>query len=226
MAIDEALLQQADRTETATLRFYEWSQPTLSLGYFQLVADRSLHNCSSTLPMVRRSSGGGAIVHEHELTYSFICPFAAIRRRHHSLYLLLHEAFVNAIRDFGGDASICAQSERADESFLCFHRRSEGDVLLCGNKVIGSAQRRSKHAMLQHGSILLRCSDAAPELPGVVDLGVGLPATSEFLAVCCRHLADRLGTCFEGGILQPEEMHHAKRIEQRKFGKNSWNHRR
>ena len=72
MAIDEALLESAadESCDLVTLRFYRWSEPTLSLGYFQSYEDRNSHEASRSLPVVRRSSGGGALVHDHEWTYS------------------------------------------------------------------------------------------------------------------------------------------------------------
>src|SRR5690242_1143259 len=70
MAVDEALLETAADAGIATLRFYQWNEPTLSLGYFQAAAERNQHSMSSGCPLVRRASGGGAILHDRELTYS------------------------------------------------------------------------------------------------------------------------------------------------------------
>src|SRR6267154_2578314 len=69
MAADEVLLEHAVATTRPALRFYVWNPPTLSLGYFQKFADRL-----SGLPVVRRQTGGGAIVHDHELTYALALP--------------------------------------------------------------------------------------------------------------------------------------------------------
>src|SRR6185295_18138238 len=74
MAVDEALLETAATTGQATLRFYQWQEPTLSLGYFQSVADRQQHAASLDCPVVRRASGGGAILPDRELTYSVALP--------------------------------------------------------------------------------------------------------------------------------------------------------
>ena len=74
MAVDEVLLMDAVENGNATLRFYQWSEPTLSLGYFQAFADRKQHFASRNCAIVRRQSGGGAILHDHELTYSFVLP--------------------------------------------------------------------------------------------------------------------------------------------------------
>src|SRR5687767_13677741 len=73
MAVDEALLASA-AAGVATLRFYTWSQPTLSLGYFQHAHQRDAHAASRSCPLVRRASGGGAILHDRELTYSLAVP--------------------------------------------------------------------------------------------------------------------------------------------------------
>ena len=77
MAVDHALLETAAETGAITLRFYEWTPATLSLGYFQPVADRLQHAASAACPIVRRSTGGGAIVHDQELTYSLVAPVSS-----------------------------------------------------------------------------------------------------------------------------------------------------
>ncbi len=68
MAVDEALLEDAALERRCWLRFYRWQEPTLSLGYFQSYADRRQHPASSGCPAVRRTSGGGAILHDAEVT--------------------------------------------------------------------------------------------------------------------------------------------------------------
>src|SRR4051794_30663710 len=77
MAIDEALLNSAATGGIATLRLYQWNKPTLSLGYFQRAAEREMHPPSLACPLVRRASGGGAILHDRELTYSIAIPEAS-----------------------------------------------------------------------------------------------------------------------------------------------------
>jgi lipoate-protein ligase A len=173
MAVDEALLESATSGVT-TLRFYQWSEPTLSLGYFQSRADREQHWASLHCPLVRRASGGGAILHDCELTYSFAAPvaerFAASVER---LYSAFHETLIEALAEFDIQASVCERSParpRSAEPFLCFQRRSRGDVLLGESKICGSAQRRRRGAVVQHGSVLLRRSAAAPELAGISEL--------------------------------------------------------
>src|SRR4029453_12753533 len=181
MAVDEALLESAAATGVATLRFYEWSEPTLSLGYFQLADDRTAHFASRECPLVRRSSGGGAIVHDRELTYSFALPQRDTRAAAASeLVYLFHETLAEALAQFGIATALykpptgACNSRSAyvvgSEPFLCFERRACGD-LLCGHaKIAGSAQRRRRGAVLQHGSVLLAASRCAPELPGIENM--------------------------------------------------------
>lgn len=180
MAVDDTRLAMvaSDPESAVWLRFYEWEEPTLSLGYFQRLADRTENASSSGCPVVRRPSGGGAIVHDRELTYSLVVPAVhplACNTQH--LYDLLHTTLIAALADFGVGAYLCV--ERENRPFLCFLRRAVGDVLLSNAqistsrqtaKICGSAQRRRHGAVLQHGSILLACSAAAPELPGIQEL--------------------------------------------------------
>jgi lipoate-protein ligase A len=173
MAVDEALLETADVDRIAALRFYAWAEPTLSLGYFQPSADRHQHLASLECPLVRRSSGGGAILHDQELTYSFAMPIerqsAADATR---LSLSIHEALTTALKRLGISAQLCQKTGpcKAEQPFLCFARRAVGDLLVDDCKIAGSAQRRRRGAILQHGSVLLATSRFAPELPGLLDL--------------------------------------------------------
>jgi lipoate-protein ligase A len=183
MAVDEVLLEQAADEGHATLRFYRWSEPTLSLGYFQNFSDRDQHAASRKCAVVRRQSGGGAILHDRELTYSVMLPGDhSLARNADELYRGVHNAIIALLQPQlashdGAVLSICEQDQtpRGEEPFLCFQRRATGDVLLTSRnredevKIVGSAQRRRRGAVLQHGSILLEASPAAPELPGLRD---------------------------------------------------------
>ncbi len=183
MAVDEVLLASAAESDVMTLRFYCWSEPTLSLGYFQPYAARAEHAASRGCPVVRRSSGGGAIVHDAELTYSLAIPGRSrLAGKSAVAYDAVHAALIDALSSLGVSGRLWSQPSPEDpltenplpgdivEPFLCFLRRSVGDVLIGDTKIAGSAQRRHRGAILQHGSVILRRSDAAPELAGVSDL--------------------------------------------------------
>ena len=229
MAVDEALLESAAASGGACLRFYFWSQPTLSLGYFQRSADRELHAASQACPLVRRATGGGAILHDRELTYSLTAPTCGGRRFDAgALYAAVHEALVDFLRGCEIEATLCttpAETGR-EQPFLCFERRAAGDVLLAGAKIAGSAQRRRNGAVLQHGSLLLSKSPQAPELAGVEDLA-GRPMNTEELA---RGWTERLSQClglrFTAAEFTPRELQRGKLLQAEKFDATAWRERR
>ena len=240
MAVDEALLETAVQQQTATLRLYRWSQPTLSLGYFQALDERARHAGSATCPVVRRTTGGGAIVHDHELTYSFTAPAPSGRRAGvQEYYDLFHETLVATLASAGLQAAMVpsraantatdglpAASRPQTEPFLCFQRRAAGDVIVGTDKVAGSAQRRHQRAVLQHGSLLLRRSKAAYDLPGLEDL-LGQPLAIEPLVEeWLQRIARRLGAQLYACPLSAEERRRATDWESRKFIHPTWLGRR
>ena len=215
MALDEALLQASEQSGQATLRFYTWAEPTLSLGHFQSAADRDLHSPSRACPLVRRASGGGAILHHQELTYSIVWPLAGSLTKSADLYDLVHRTLIASLADCGvpaglyQDVAACAPTPepKVADSFLCFERRTCADIVSQGVKIVGSAQRRRKSAILQHGSILLAKSPFAPELPGILEAAQTNIEVPNFAAAWTTALAAALGlaTC-EGGLTEAERL--------------------
>lgn len=231
MSVDETLMSWAAETGQAILRFYEWSEPTLSLGYFQSAVDRSRHPTSLPCSWVRRSTGGGAILHDRELTYSIALPTAdRSRREARWLYDVMHETLIELLRSLGVAAQLCDFERhwpRGEEPFLCFQRRTIGDVLLAGNKVGGSAQRRQPGVALQHGSVLLQRSRAAPELLGIGDLSEAslevIDVARRWSDLSARRLSLRLE---EVAALPTVVRERAETVLRDKFGAASWNEKR
>ena len=162
MARDEVLLcGVADGTSPATLRLYRWHPPTISLGYFQRFADYAqLPAPAGALAVVRRTTGGGAILHDAEWTYSLALPSDDPRCHPDPgrLYERVHDAVVDTLQLLGLAARRCGHSDDSAAHrgpFFCFERRHCLDVLLGETKLAGSAQRRTRRAVLQHGSIIL-----------------------------------------------------------------------
>jgi lipoate-protein ligase A len=254
MAVDEALLEAAIDGGPATLRIYQWQVPTLSLGYFQRYDDRCRHAASLDCAVVRRQSGGGAILHDHELTYSLALPPGhPLSRDAGQLYSAVHRVLVKVLASRRPGSS-AAWSLRIvpngkfrlpaeAEPFLCFQRRAPGDVLLVpaaedprsssgapdgtGNwKIIGSAQRRRGGAILQHGSVLLERSAASPELPGWGDL-TGVPIHFAALAdEFSRQFASETAVPIAATSLPTAICDAARRIEQAKYADRAWTTRR
>jgi lipoate-protein ligase A len=230
MAVDEALLESAASSKSATLRFYRWSRPTLSLGYFQRLDSREQHTESWACDVVRRSTGGGAIVHDEELTYSLVLPQKGntLHGGEH-LYQQVHGALITALSDFGVPATTHAGAKKAQDDeppFLCFKRRASGDVVIGSHKVAGSAQRRRAGAVLQHGSVLLSRSTCAPQLAGISDIA-GLQIDEQRLIDSwLSDLTGRLKIDFDQGELSSTEVDAAQQIEQSRYGEPDWTARR
>jgi len=126
-----------------------------------------------------------------------------------------------------GASSLSLSVGGANESaFLCFERRSPGDVLVAGMKVGGSAQRRNRGALLQHGSVLLRGSSFAPELPGIAELTGASLDPNMLRARWCDRLAERLGLRWRPDTLTETEFLRAGAIGREKFGSEAWTVRR
>lgn len=230
MGFDEAMLAWAEGTGGMWLRFYQWAPATLSLGYFQSLGSRAEHAESRELPLVRRASGGGAIVHHHELTYSFVIPLrghrAGVLR---GLTRQFHAALVRALSAWEMRASLCQEAEaapRQQQPFLCFRRRAQDDVLLAGHKIAGSAQRRSKGAVLQHGSVLLGRSPFAPELPGIWELSGRAISVEELGIAWARELEPSLGCRLIGGAATREDLERAEWWRRARYEAPGWTARR
>jgi len=181
MAADELLAAEAVALDRPLVRVYGWSEPTVSIGGFQRLADARASTVIAGLPLVRRPSGGGAIVHGTDLTYAVAVP------RSHAwggdpqvLYDAFHESFALELRQRGVAAERHPGRARTagDEArFLCFDRRAHGDLVVRteasdsdGDKILGSAQRRLRGAVLQHGSLLLEPPPIAAAHPGLLRL--------------------------------------------------------
>jgi lipoate-protein ligase A len=175
MACDEALLDLvAGDPSFALLRTYGWTEPTLSLGYFQSIREVETDPRWRRAALVRRPTGGGAIWHHHELTYALALPAAhPLARPHTALYRAVHSVLASLLRAHGlavDPVGSTATLVGAARPFLCFVDRAADDIVYRGAKIVGSAQRRRRGAILQHGSLLLAASPGTPGLLGVREL--------------------------------------------------------
>lgn len=228
MAVDETLLESALAGRICTIRFYRWSEATLSLGYFQEAAAAAQSPELAKLPVVRRLSGGGAILHHEELTYSCaIVPSHGLAESPSLLYDRVHSAVIAVLAEFGVAARMRGTPlGLAEEPFLCFGRGDPRDVVLQGHKVLGSAQRRRRGAVLQHGSLLLKQSPYAPQFPGLADL---VPTWTEPPDLAER-LAQTVGMMFDGAtICEPlthQEQARTRELFEQRYCRLDWGKRR
>lgn len=228
MSVDESLLTHANQSGTIALRFYQWQPATVSLGYFQSTDDRRSHTESDDCDMVRRATGGGAIVHDRELTYSLTIPSSdRWSAKNQEIYTQVHKALIRTLSKWDVDASLVAETKKLKkEPFLCFLRRASGDVVLDGNKICGSAQRRIDRSILQHGSILIGKSRHATQLPGINDLSASEMSLEELRSELTGELAAQFRFAFHDDQLSDQEAVLAKKIEEEKFANSSWTNKR
>ena len=180
MAVDEKLLARAQAGEQVpVLRFYTWNPPAVSIGRFQKIeAAVDAEACKQRgIDIVRRITGGRAVLHDQELTYSIIArtddplfPANVL-----GTYKIIAAGLLQGLRNLGIPAEMVSRSSRhADlvkkdaKDAACFSSPSWYEILVHGRKIIGSAQRRLSGAFLQHGSILLSYDPAleAEVIPG------------------------------------------------------------
>jgi lipoate-protein ligase A len=158
MAIDEALLRWAARAGEATYRVYAWASPTVSLGRNQPA--RGCYDLEAArargIDFVRRPTGGRAILHHREITYSVAAPVTVGGSLAES-YRAINRLLVEALRTLGVDAREAEPSSRAPAPSIapCFDAPVSGELVAGGRKLVGSAQVRDGQAFLQHGSILV-----------------------------------------------------------------------
>lgn len=230
MAIDEALLESTAASGEPVLRWYAWREPTISLGYFQAVPKLAPDDPLHGLAIVRRLSGGGAILHHHEWTYSCVLPEGhPLARRPTDLYVEVHQAIIEVLQRLGAHASLRGQRSAGDERnvFLCFRRGDPRDVILAGHKIVGSAQRRRGGAVLQHGSVLLRSSVHVPNQPGLRDLAevaIDDPALRDRLAeaVVRRLAGETIKISDVRTSLTPNEQQTAQSLVTERYSRPDW----
>ena len=186
MAMDAALLALGEQCERSVVRIYQWSEPTVSLGYFQN-GTSSEGSPFPQLPCVRRLTGGGAILHDRDVTYSCVVPSMHwVGQNPSELYEIVHRRIIGLLVRCG--LSSCLRQEfsltagttdspttmvppSSAEPFLCFLRSNPNDIVhSTGVKIVGSAQRRRRGVTLQHGTILMGASKFTPALPGLLEL--------------------------------------------------------
>jgi lipoate-protein ligase A len=239
MALDEALLESlAAGARGPTLRFYQWSPPSVSLGVFQPFADyeRAVARAGVVpVDVVRRITGGGAIRHDREWTYSLVIarsdPLA--RGDPGGLYRAVHAGLIAGLRRLGvavrlrlRGAGGCAPSAGCGD-FFCFERGDPNDVVADdGRKIVGSAARRLPEAVLQHGSIVIEAPVGSPKATSVAEqLGRSIDDAA-VLRACVEGLSAALELSLPVGVPTPAELARARELANVKHAAADWLRRR
>lgn len=242
MALDESLaLSVRQGISPPVLRLYGWNLPSVTLGCFQKPADIDLEYClAQRIPVVRRPTGGRAILHGAELTYSFSArtDLAFFSGGLINSYRSISEAFHQALHRIGLQADARGDREKGSVlagSPLCFQSSSYGEILFNGRKIVGAAQRRWVDGLLQQGSLpyeqneelmLKICRVGRNEIhrrmAGIREVVPGLDE---------GRLKDALAAAFEDRFTvrlavsspSPAEVQQAEVLLDQKYLRDSWN---
>lgn len=224
MAIDEALMESIG--QVPVLRIYGWRPAAVSIGYFQSIKEEvDLEKCNEIgIDVVRRLTGGGAVLHEFELTYSFITK--RYPRNIMESYRWICEAIVISINRLGFDASFVPLN----------------DIIVKGKKVSGSAQTRRNGVLLQHGTLLLGvdvdkmfCVLKVPSeklrdkiIKDVKERVTSLAGTTfDDMALSLKtNFATKFDAMLLTDNLSTEEISRARWLAERKYSSKEWNLRR
>ena len=168
MAVDHALFESVQNGAVPALRFYRWQPACLSLGRNQPARSQQNEIESLNVDLVRRPTGGMAVLHDCELTYSVVLPVTTLGSPRNA-YVSINGALLSGLAKLG----VPAQPAEADTTRVtfrnggsCFAGTAPGEVGVAGRKLVGSAQRYEHRTILQHGSILLDGDQSVADLLG------------------------------------------------------------
>lgn len=248
MAVDETLLLENHSLDSLpVLRFYTWSGPAVSIGYFQSV-HRALDQkqCEKeNLTVVRRITGGRTVYHDSEITYSLVSSqkdslFSGSLLQS---YLLIGKCLLKGLKNLGVSASLVPRRRKKKlrtGSELCFQVPSVYEIEVEGKKIIGSAQYRKKNSMLQQGSIPVRfdyekiariiggCdADELKKTVGCLEEFAGRELNREtIIRSLTRGFEEVLGVKFLHSSLTGPEIRTAEELIRTRYSRKEWNFKR
>ena len=244
MAVDEALAESvAVGASPPVLRLYRWSPPCLSLGFAQPHRAADAGFCAAHgVDVVRRPTGGRAVLHHLELTYGFAAPLGRgpFSFDLQAAYRAICAALVEGLARLGVPAQLSGAPEEAmirpTEAIPCFVGPASGEVISGGRKLVGSAMRRVGDAILQHGAILegwegalqagcLGLPDDASLRPAVVTLADLLgraPASQAHAAAIADGFRAAFGVALEPSKLSAAERERAELLVRERYGHRRW----
>jgi lipoyl(octanoyl) transferase len=232
MSVDEALMQSVREGGAASLRVYRWSPACLSLGRNQPARGQYREDrlARQNVQVVRRLTGGRAVLHDRELTYSVAMGERALGSPR-TAYATINRALVAALRHLGVNARLQPRSSTpalAPSLAPCFRDPAEGEVVVKGRKLIGSAQFRDRGVILQHGSLLLH--DDQCRIGGLLTDGAGeqegapavlsallpqLPSWRELVDALALGIRETVGVDLQQTRLTPTETRRAAEFSVR-----------
>jgi len=241
MALDEAIAVSVRKgSSPPTLRLYSWDRPSVTLGCFQKNGDVDSEYClNADIPIVRRPTGGRAILHNHELTYSFSARTEGdlFSKGIFESYKNISSAFYLAFSKLGlSPESRLARETIRSKSPLCFQSTSYGEISIDGKKIIGSAQKRWPDGLLQQGSIpysidvsealkifrLSSIQDIKNSMPGLKD-SISDLSDERFRDIIKISFEETFDMKFTDSVPLHEEKALALKLDSEKYQAPEWN---
>jgi lipoate-protein ligase A len=244
MAVDEALAEAVDAgASPPVLRLYRWALPCLSLGFAQPYGAVDAAFCAAHgIDVVRRPTGGRAVLHHLELTYSVCAPLGRgpFTQDLQAAYQAICRALVAGLRRLGVSAEVSEAPEngmiKPTQAIPCFIGPAAGEVVVGSRKLVGSAMRRVGNTILQHGSILegwegalqagcLGLPDDNELRPAVITLADLLgqaPAAAVLAHAIACGLAQELSAVLAPSSLSAKEATRARTLERERHGHERW----
>ena len=240
MAIDEAILITQKEHPNPTLRFYGWTNPAFSFGYFQnITSDVNVHACrEENIKMVKRMTGGGTVIHGWDLTYSLILPRYSAEETVSEMYQKIGENLVSAFLRLGISATryIPSTNQTDLSRNICLTNLAEHDVLCDDKKIAGVSVRRSRNGILFQGYISLD-SPPNPILKRVSKHREGQKVVKEnssaintegcfidrniLIQTICETFD--IGITFNVGKMSEKELALAEELAMNKYETDAWN---
>jgi lipoate-protein ligase A len=242
MARDEYLFNRCHEKKMGFFRLYGWKNPSFSFGVSQKITkaiDVDFINNNSNCSYVRRITGGKTVLHHHEITYAVISSEDIFYKDNdlHRSYMLISTVLMNAFNTLGLKAYLSAgsPSHLSKSNNPCFSFPTPNELEIQGKKIVGSAQKRNKHALLQHGSIPITMNYdlyAGGTRSKAELIKRSMTTLSEVSDKTKAHLTQALVESFQAFIRQPLEPFEFNREEkktiaeiERKYNSKEWNHK-
>ena len=240
MAVDEAILAVQKEQANPTLRFYGWTQPAFSFGYFQDIASEvDIDTCRADgIELVKRMTGGGTVVHGWELTYTLVLPRGTGEIGVSEVYQRIGQSLVKTFQRLGIPTQCYAESHDASEPGpnICLTNPAEHDVMSDNKKLAGVSVRRNRNGIMFQGYISLDMPPSAilarvskePEIQEMLrekSTAINTDERSIPRSALIQAISEtlNLGITFHSSELSPTEYVQAKTLAETKYATSDWN---
>lgn len=220
MAVDEAIMQAQEVCAQPVLRFYDWTGNCVSIGYFQRVCELMESFDLANSQIVRRPTGGGAVIHGQDITFSVVFPQKSFGGRIIDSYRAINESIIKSIKKNEGFSILntALKTERQDAPRLCFAQPTKYDILWNNEKIGGSAQRRKNGVVLHQSSFYYeKCIDHCSNPQS---------QRNTFISYISQALSSLFETDFEPDGLTALEKTLANGLLINRYSKKEWNYLR